>query len=66
MDYRWRGADAQGHDVLGDERTFSAQTEAEAWLSDNWQELLDAGVHHVTLLHGEREVYGPMSLHAAS
>ena len=28
-----------------------------------WQELVAEGVDSVTLLEGDREVYGPMSLH---
>ncbi|KAA2264353.1 hypothetical protein F0L68_08040 [Solihabitans fulvus] len=65
MDYRWRYQDAQGRDVAGPAETFDGQTEAEDWLSDAWQELRDAGADQVTLLHGEAEVYGPMSLHGA-
>ena len=64
MDYRWRCQDASGHDIAGDETLFTGQTEAEEWLSATWAELLVAGVDRVTLLHGEAEVYGPMSLHA--
>jgi hypothetical protein len=43
--------------------TFDDQTEAEEWLSANWQDLADAGVDEVTLLAGGEVVYGPMSLH---
>ena len=39
------------------------QGDAETWLGENWRELLSAGVHQVTLLDGDREVYGPMGLH---
>lgn len=66
MEYRWRCADAHGNDVPGvDDRRFAEQTDAESWLSEHWRELADAGVDQVTLLHGEAEVYGPMSLHPA-
>ncbi|ONI79541.1 hypothetical protein ALI144C_25405 [Actinosynnema sp. ALI-1.44] len=65
MDYRWRCQDAGGRDVPGDEPLFGGQTEAEDWLSQSWQDLLAAGVDRVTLLHGEAEVYGPMSLHSS-
>lgn len=41
---------------------FATQGDAETWLGENWQELLHAGVRRVTLLDGDREVYGPMSL----
>jgi hypothetical protein len=45
--------------------SFATQSDAETWLGENWRELLHAGVHQVTLLEGEREVYGPMGLHPA-
>ncbi|WP_166532539.1 hypothetical protein [Blastococcus xanthinilyticus] len=38
------------------------QGDAESWLGENWRELLDRGVAAVTLLEGERKVYGPMGL----
>jgi hypothetical protein len=63
VDFRWRYADDDGHDVAGPDLTFPDQAEAEDWFSQRWQELLDQGVAQVTLLHGEAEVYGPMSLH---
>lgn len=65
MEYRWRGMDAKGREVSGAEVTFVSQAEAETWLSENWRDLLGGGVDAVTLLHGEMEVYGPMSLHPA-
>jgi hypothetical protein len=65
MDFRWRYLDLAGHDVSGPDERFADQSEAEEWLSSGWQDLFDAGVHQVTLLHGEAEVYGPMSLHPA-
>ena len=64
MRYRWRSTDARGRDVPSAEVSFAEQTEAEAWLSENWQALLAEGVDAVTLLRDEAEVYGPMSLHA--
>nr|WP_042192175.1 hypothetical protein [Kibdelosporangium sp. MJ126-NF4]CEL18774.1 hypothetical protein [Kibdelosporangium sp. MJ126-NF4]CTQ96373.1 hypothetical protein [Kibdelosporangium sp. MJ126-NF4] len=65
MDYRWRCQDASGRDVPGEETRFDGQTEAEDWLRQSWQDLLDAGIDRVTLLNGEAEVYGPMSLHSS-
>lgn len=41
---------------------FPTQAEAEAWLSENWQELADQGINAVTLRQAEFEVYGPMPL----
>lgn len=65
MDYRWRYIDATGRDVTGPDVRFADQTEAEEWFGQRWEELLEQGVDQVTLLHGEAEVYGPMSLHPA-
>ena len=62
MDYRWRYADANGDELPGPAEKFTAQTEAEDWLSANWEDLSDAGVQQVTLLEDEEELYGPMSL----
>ncbi|MBO0841251.1 MAG: hypothetical protein J2O49_10590 [Sciscionella sp.] len=66
MEYRWRCADEHGRDVPSvDGHSFADQGDAEDWLSEHWRELADAGVDRVTLLHGEAEVYGPMSMHPA-
>jgi hypothetical protein len=63
VDYRWRYQDANGQDVAGPSATFADQADAEEWFGERWPDLLAAGVDQVTLLHGESEVYGPMSLH---
>ena len=65
MDFRWRYQDENGHEVAGPDERFADQGEAESWFSEQWSDLLEQGVHSVTLLHGETEVYGPMSLHPA-
>lgn len=65
MTYRWRYQDDTGSEVGGPQVVFDEQTDAEDWLTASWQELLATGIGQVTLLHGELEVYGPMSLHAA-
>jgi len=44
---------------------FADQSAAESWLSASFGELRDRGVESVTLLVGEDEVYGPMSLDPA-
>jgi hypothetical protein len=65
--YRWRYLDEAGNQTSGPDETFSDQTEAETWFTDIWPELLDDGIHAVTLLEvdgaAETKVYGPMSLH---
>ena len=42
---------------------FPSQSEAESWVGECWRDLLDAVVDAVSLLEGDRVVYGPMSLH---
>ncbi|HKN97143.1 MAG TPA: hypothetical protein VJX10_08515 [Pseudonocardiaceae bacterium] len=66
MDYRWRYQDDDGRDVPGPDVSFDGQPEAETWFAEQWSDLLAGGVTQVTLLHGEAEVYGPMSLRPAS
>ena len=64
----WRLEDAAGREVsvaddLGDRR-FASQADAESWVGETWAELAEQGVDRVTLFELERQVYGPMSLHA--
>ncbi len=44
---------------------FPSQADAESWIGESWQDLAEQGVDRVVLLEDDREVYGPMSLHAA-
>lgn len=44
---------------------FPTQADAESWIGEAWPDLLERGVDQVRLLEGDREVYGPMSLHPA-
>lgn len=65
--WRWRLERRDGTEVTGGAPAsprFPSQSDAESWVGEAWRELLDAGVDAVTLLEGDREVYGPMSLHA--
>lgn len=62
MAYRWRYLGLSGREVSGPEVAFTDQDQAEDWLGDNWQHLFAGGVEAVSLLHGESEVFGPMSL----
>jgi len=69
--WRWRFEDSTGAEVPADRvRTgcpeFPSQSDAESWVGEVWQELLDDGVDQVTLFEADREVYGPMSLHPAT
>ena len=67
--WHWRLVDAAGAEVAAtdegpDGRRFSSQSDAETWVGEFWRDLVDQGVDAVTLMEGDREVYGPMSLHA--
>lgn len=66
--WTWRMLDAEGREVAVSadfaDQVFGSQAEAEGWFSDVFGDLADEGVDAVTLYEGDREVYGPMSLHA--
>ena len=62
MTIRWRYQDRAGGQAAGPDITFNDQEDAEEWLGREWPTLLEGGVAAVTLLDGEDEVYGPMSL----
>lgn len=66
--WRFRLLDAAGTEVAPAELPegapgFTSQSDAESWVGEYWRDLVDQGVDAVTLLEGDREVYGPMSLH---
>lgn len=66
--WSWRLEDASGAEVSIDGELagarFASQADAESWVGEWWADLADQGVDAVTLLDGDRVVYGPMSLHA--
>jgi hypothetical protein len=69
--WRWRFEDGTGTEVTAGGAAsgvtgFPSQSDAESWIGEVWRDLLEEGVDQVTLLEGDREVYGPMSLHGAS
>ncbi len=64
----WRLENAAGEEVplegeLSGQR-FASQADAESWVGEFWSELAAEGVDGVTLFEIDRQVYGPMSLHA--
>lgn len=66
--YTWTYGRRDGSEVsdLGLASTsFPSQADAEAWLSQEWATLADAGVAEVTLMRDDDVVYGPMSLSPA-
>ncbi|WP_165807262.1 hypothetical protein [Nocardioides currus] len=63
----WRLEDASGAEVAAagfEGQRFLSQADAESWVGEIWAELAEAGVDGVTLFEHDRQVYGPMSLHA--
>jgi len=67
MTWTWRYEDPSGAtvvplDSVPTAEPFPSQADAESWIGENWRELLAGGVAQVTLLEGDREVYGPMGL----
>ena len=63
----WRLEDSSGNEVQIEEfagQRFLSQADAESWVGEIWAQLAEAGVDGVTLFEHERQVYGPMSLHA--
>ncbi len=67
MGWTWRYETDDGQPLAAgpEAATFSSQGDAETWLGETWRELLAAGVAQVSLLEGDRVVYGPMSLSPA-
>jgi len=49
--------------AAGPAEGFPAQSDAETWIGEQWADLLASGADAVTLFEGDREIYGPMSLH---
>ena len=68
MTFTWRLEASDGSLVTrpepGDDQ-FPSQADAESWVGEAWPDLLADGVDQVSLLDGDRVVYGPMSLHPA-
>ncbi len=65
MGYYWAATPEPTEDQaagLGLDTEFEEQARAEAWLSASYLELVEAGVHEVSLYESDRLVYGPMSL----
>ncbi|MFC4786296.1 hypothetical protein ACT8ZV_17595 [Nocardioides sp. MAHUQ-72] len=64
----WRLENAAGAEVSVSEdfagERFASQADAESWVGECWSDLAAEGVDAVTLFEHDRQVYGPMSLHA--
>lgn len=69
MSFTWTAELTPGADVAPDElegagigTPFDDQSEAEAWLTQCYEDLADLGVAAVSLFDGDQLVYGPMPL----
>jgi hypothetical protein len=61
--WTWRYELADGSPAPGaGSGSFPTQGDAETWLGEGWQDLLESGVVQVSLRDGDRVVYGPMPL----
>jgi hypothetical protein len=64
----WRLENSAGAEVDVDAelagQRFASQADAESWVGETWSDLAAEGVDAVTLFENDRQVYGPMSLHA--
>jgi hypothetical protein len=63
--WRWLLHDASGAETTlpsGPTPLFPSQSDAESWVGEQWRDLLEDGVEAVSLVDGDRTVYGPMAL----
>ncbi len=65
MGWTWTLEDSLG-DVKSRSDEFESRGDAESWVGEEFETLLEQGIDQVRLFDGETEVYGPMSLHADS
>ena len=65
MTWTWTLESSIGH-VIGRSEIFESRGDAESWVGEEFGQLVEDGVDQVTLFDGEKEVYGPMSLHAGT
>jgi len=65
MSWTWGLENAAGESV-GTSDPFDSRSDAESWVGEAFDELIEQGVDQVRLFDGDTEVYGPMSLHPES
>lgn len=58
--WHWTAERGAGGGAL--DHRFPTQGEAESWLGEVYPDLVEQGVRAVSLLEGDRVVYGPMRL----
>jgi hypothetical protein len=54
--FRWVLHDVEGTDLRSSE-DFESQADAEAWMGERWQSLLDEGAETVTLMDDDTKLY---------
>ncbi|MEO6471131.1 MAG: hypothetical protein ABIR57_04685 [Aeromicrobium sp.] len=64
MEWTWK-LEKEDSTVVGTSEPFDSRSDAESWVGEAFAELLDDGIDQVRLFEGDKEVYGPMSLHTA-
>jgi hypothetical protein len=70
MSWTWiyQNEDGSPADALPPEAVltpFPSQSDAETYIGESWQALIEGGVSAVTLYEDDHEAYGPMSLKPA-
>jgi hypothetical protein len=66
--WSWVYLDADANPMSGPAlptTAYPTQSDAESWVGQTWQDLVELGVDAVSLYEGDSLVYGPMSLRPA-
>lgn len=63
MAWTWK-LETAGAKVVGTSEEFESRSDAESWVGESFADLVGDGVDQVRLFEDDKEVYGPMSLHA--
>ena len=61
MAWIWQFEKADGSNV-GASEPFESRSDAESWVGEAFEDLLEEGVDQVRLFEDAREAYGPMGL----
>lgn len=64
MAWTWTYETADGATV-GRSEAFDSRSDAESWVGEEFNALLEQGIDQLRLFDGDTEIYGPMSLHPA-
>jgi hypothetical protein len=64
VSWTWRLEKSDGTKI-GTSESFDSRGDAESWVGEEFEDLLEKGIDQVTLFDGDTEVYGPMSLQPA-